>query len=388
MLRLSRLGLLMLLVVTLSFGVILGTVTTSSSLLRVQGQDFVDQQSQILQALYKQVNPSVVSIDVRIPADAENLDLLPVDPNDEGAPLVRAAGSGFVYDDTGHIITNAHVVANATVINVQFADGSVVSAEVVGADEDSDLAVLKVDTSLVDWPQALTLANSDAIEVGQRAIAIGNPFNNPGSMTQGIISALGRSLVGRQLGDSRFTIPLVIQTDAAINPGNSGGPLLNVNGEVVGITTAIWSRVRQSSGVGYAVPSNIIHKVADQIIETGKMEHSYMGIQGRSLTVEINQELGLDPKFKGVLIQQVDPGTPADKAGLRSGTKDVTIDEIPVVLGGDIITGIDDVTVRSFDDLLAYLFVKTDPGQTVTLQIYRDGETVSVDVQLGIRPRN
>ncbi|MFN8421344.1 MAG: trypsin-like peptidase domain-containing protein [Anaerolineae bacterium] len=301
---------------------------------------------------------------------------------------MRAAGSGFVYDDTGHIITNAHVVANATVINVQFADGSVVSAEVVGADEDSDLAVLKVDTSLVDWPQALTLANSDAIEVGQRAIAIGNPFNNPGSMTQGIISALGRSLVGRQLGDSRFTIPLVIQTDAAINPGNSGGPLLNVNGEVVGITTAIWSRVRQSSGVGYAVPSNIIHKVADQIIETGKMEHSYMGIQGRSLTVEINQELGLDPKFKGVLIQQVDPGTPADKAGLRSGTKDVTIDEIPVVLGGDIITGIDDVTVRSFDDLLAYLFVKTDPGQTVTLQIYRDGETVSVDVQLGIRPRN
>jgi 2-alkenal reductase len=385
MVRISRIGLALVLVLTLTFGAVAGTVI-NSSLLRVQGQDSADQQSVLLQNLYKQVNPSVVSIDVRLPADAENLELLPTNPEDENEPLVRAAGSGFVYDTAGHIVTNAHVVENARRITVNFADGTSIVAEVVGSDPDSDLAVIKIDTSKVTLPRALVLADSDLLEVGQRAIAIGNPFNNPGTMTQGIVSALGRSLFGRQIGPSQFRIPQVIQTDAAINPGNSGGPLLNASGEVIGVNTAIWSQVRQSSGVGYAVPSNIIRNVADSIIATGKAEHSYLGISGSSLTVAINEQMGLDSKMKGVLVQQVSPRTPASEAGLKSGNKEVTIDDIDYTIGGDIIVGIDDLVVNGFDDLLGYLFVKTKPGQTVTLKVYRNGETIDIPVKLTARP--
>jgi S1-C subfamily serine protease len=385
MVRISRLGLALILVATLSFGAVAGTVI-NSSLLRLQAQDSADQQSVLLQNLYKQVNPSVVSIDVRIPAGAANLELLPTEPDDQNAPLVRAAGSGFVYDDKGHIVTNAHVVESAEKITVNFADGTSIAAKTIGADPDADLAVIEIDASKVDLPRSLVLADSDTLEVGQRAIAIGNPFNNPGTMTQGIVSALGRSLFGRQIGTSQFRIPQVIQTDAAINPGNSGGPLLNANGEVIGINTAIWSQVRQSSGVGYAVPSNIIRNVADEIIATGKAEHSYLGISGSSLTVEINEEMGLDTKFKGVLIQQVSPRTPASEAGLKAGTKTITIDEIDVTVGGDIIVGIDNIEITKFDDLLGYLFVKTKPGQTVTLKVLRGGETIEVPVTLTSRP--
>lgn len=388
MLRLSRLGFTVILVFTLAFGVVIGSVANSTSL-RVQGQPSVDQQSIILQKLYKQVNPSVVSFDVRLPADADNLDLLPTEP-DENAPdqNVRASGSGFIYDDKGHIITNAHVVENARSIRVNFADGTSVSAEVVGSDVDSDLAVVKIDTSKVTLPPALVLGDSDALEVGQRAIAIGNPFNNPGTMTEGIVSALGRSLFGRRVGESQFRIPQVIQTDAAINPGNSGGPLLNVDGEVIGVNTAIWSRVRQSSGVGYAVPANIIRKVAASIIAMGKAEHSYLGIRGRSLTVEINEKLGIDAKTKGVLVERVDGRTPASSAGMRAGNKRVIVDEVEVTVGGDIIIGVDEVAINSFDDLLGYLFVKTSPGQDVTMVVLRNGERLEIKVTLGVRPNN
>ena len=385
MVRISRLGLALILVATLSFGAVAGTVI-NSSLLRPQAQDSADQQSVLLQNLYKQVNPSVVSIDVRIPAGSDNLDLLPTEPDDQNAPLVRAAGSGFVYDDQGHIVTNAHVVESAQKITVNFADGTSIEGKTVGADPDADLAIVQIDASKITLPRPLVLADSDTLEVGQRAIAIGNPFNNPGTMTQGIVSALGRSLFGRQIGTSQFRIPQVIQTDAAINPGNSGGPLLNSSGEVIGINTAIWSQVRQSSGVGYAVPSNIIRYVADEIIASGKAEHSYLGISGSSLTVETNEAMGLDTKMKGVLIQQVSPRPPASEAGLKAGTKKITIDEIDVTVGGDIIVGIDDLVITKFDDLLGYLFVKTKPGQTVTLKVLRGGETIEVPVTLTSRP--
>jgi 2-alkenal reductase len=385
MMRISRAAFTVILTAAVMIGAALGSAASLSTL-RVSGQEFVDDQSTLLERLYQDVNPSVVALDVRVPADSASLELLPTDPNDEGQPNVRASGSGFVYDTQGHIVTNAHVVEDAKSISVLFSDGTVIPAERVGFDSDSDLAVIKVDASKLTLPRPLTLADSEQVVVGQRAVAFGNPFDLPGTMTEGIVSATDRSLLGRLVGESSYRIPQVIQTDAAINPGNSGGPLVNFKGEVIGVNTAIWSRVRQSSGVGFAVPSNLIRIVADQIIASGKAVHSYLGITGRSLTVLINEALGLDPQFKGVLVQGVVDGGPADKAGLKAGSREATIDEIPVVLGGDIILAVDDVQVRYFDDLLAYLFTKTRPQQEVALKIYRGGDTITVKVTLGTRP--
>jgi 2-alkenal reductase len=374
-----------LIIATLSVGMVLGSVITFAPQ-PVQGQVQLDEQSSIIRRVYDAINPSVVSLVLRIPADSTLNDLVPfVDPPGDAPrqPGYRyAAGSGFVYNDQGHIVTNAHVVDQADRITVVFADGLTLEATLVASAPDSDLAVIQVDRSLMpDIARPLMLADSDQVRVGERAIAIGNPFGLNGTATQGIISAVGRSLP-----QDTFRIPGVLQTDAAINPGNSGGPLLNASGEVIGIVTAIRSRVSQSSGVSFAIPSNIIRRVADDIIANGRAQHAFLGILGHTITTSVNRELGLDLNFRGVLVVDVSAGGPAAVAGIRGATQERVVGDETFQLGGDIITAIDGRPIRVFEDLLGYLMTQRRPGDTVTLSILRDGQALEVSVTLTARP--
>ncbi|MCC7208724.1 MAG: trypsin-like peptidase domain-containing protein [Anaerolineae bacterium] len=380
--RLSRLVLPAVVAVALTTGVLLGSAFNVSTLQAQGPTAVVDDQSAILESVYSLANPSVVSIVVRVPASAAINDMMPfVDPRNNQTPDFQyGQGSGFLYDTNGHILTNAHVVESADRIDVTFSNGLTLEAEVVGIASDSDLAVLKVDPALVP-AGPLTLADSDVVQVGQRAIAIGNPFGLSNTMTEGIISAVDRSLP-----QSTFRIPKILQTDAAINPGNSGGPLLNVDGQVIGVNTAIRSGVQQSSGVGFAIPSNIVRLIADELIATGKVTHSYLGITGQTLTTRLNRALELPLDFRGVLVAEVPAGGPAARAGLRGSANETTINDEVYQIGGDIITAVDDQPVRVFEDLLAYLFTKTNPGDTVTLTLLRDGQEMKVDVTLSERP--
>ncbi|MEP7286610.1 MAG: trypsin-like peptidase domain-containing protein [Chloroflexota bacterium] len=395
--RFNRLGLFVMMAAVLCFGILFGSVVNIAPT-QVHGQDSVDEQTVLLQRLYQDTNPAVVNIRVNVPASADSSGLLPIDPSAPPAtpdstpggatpPSSIAEGSGFVIDTAGFIVTNAHVVQDATKIEVTLSEDTTLIAQIVGIDLDSDLAVIKIDPKTVKLT-ALTLADSDKLNVGERAIAIGNPFGQKGTMTHGIVSGLERSLQGQRPSGSSgsYLIPQVIQTDAAINPGNSGGPLLNNKGEVIGVNTAIESRFGQSSGVGFAVPSNIVKKIANKLIKDGKVDHSYLGIAGGTLTLDLNQLAGLDDNFHGVLVQSVSAGSPAAKAGIKASTVRKQLEGANVLVGGDIIVGVDDVKVNRFEDLLGYLFVNTEPGQKVTVKIYRDGQTVDVSVELGSRP--
>jgi 2-alkenal reductase len=332
-----------------------------------------DSEELLLVNLYERVNPAVVNIDV-----AANIF---GDLSDFGA------GSGFVIDKEGHIVTNNHVVEGADDLRVTFSDGTVALAEVVARDEDSDLAVIQVD---VDPERLIPLefGDSSELKVGQRVIAIGNPWDLGGTMTVGIVSALGRSLPGRITADlGRYSIPDLIQTDAAINPGNSGGPLLDSGGRVIGVNTAIRSETRSNSGVGFAVPVDIVKRVVPALISEGRYRYPYLGITANpEVTVaELADELDL-PVQRGVLIVQVTPQQPADEAGLRGGDDTISFYGQDVVVGGDIIIAIDDYQLRDFDDLIAYLVRETQVGQRVSLTILRNGEILQVPLTLGERP--
>ncbi|MCD6552543.1 MAG: trypsin-like peptidase domain-containing protein [Anaerolineae bacterium] len=323
-----------------------------------------DAEELLLINVYKRVSPSVVNISVI----AQN-------------PLDSSLASGFVYDTEGHIVTNHHVVQNAKRIWVTFFDGTRVEAQVVGSDADSDLAVIKVDRP----PELLNpveLGDSATVEVGQRAIAIGNPFGQEWTMTTGIVSAIGR-VFPQQSG---FSIAEIIQTDAAVNPGNSGGPLLDSHGRVIGVNTFINSPVPGSVGVGFAVPINLVKEVVPQLIATGHYAHAWLGISGRTIIQELVDALHL-PVTQGVLVEVVDPNGPSAKAGLRGGTHEVEVENFltPVKAGGDIITAIDGVPVHSMDDIITYL-QHTVVGQTVDLTVVRDGEEMHISVVLGKRP--
>ena len=330
-----------------------------------------DQQARLLSAIYQKVNPSVVNITVR-----QELSSLP--GGEEGT---EGQGSGFVWDKQGHIVTNYHVVAGADEIDVTFANDVVVAAQIVGVDPDSDLAVVKVDMDPSELVPA-ELGDSDTVQVGARAIAIGNPFGYEGTLTMGIVSAVGRSIPAV----TGFQIPEAIQTDAAINPGNSGGPLLDAAGRVIGINAQIRSTVRANSGVGFAIPINLARRVVPALIETGRYEHAWLGISGTVIYPSMARDLGL-PAERGVLIAEVLRGGPAARAGLRPGQRETTYKGRPLVLGGDIIVQIDDHVVNNFDDLLIYLTRKTSPGQQVTLTIWRGDELLRVAVTLQARPR-
>ena len=344
-----------------------------------------------LVSLYERVNPAVVNIQVTI---GESTTSLPnnINPEDlpEGHPFSGpqyGQGSGFVYNKDGYIITNNHVVADADAITVVFSNGTEVDATLVGTDPDSDLAVIKVDVP-ADQLTTVSIGDSESLKVGQFVIAIGNPFGLDGSMTSGIVSGLGRTLPAeaRTVSGTQFRIPDIIQTDAAINPGNSGGPLLNLDGEVIGVNTAIATNVGTFSGVGYAVPAETVNQVVPQLIENGQIEHPWIGISGREMNRALAEAMNLDANQHGVLVVEVVPNGPSDKAGVRGSNSEVTIDGFQVMVGGDIIVGIDDQLVNEFDNLLSYIVQKTAVGDTINLTVLRNGEQIQVPVTLEARP--
>ncbi len=353
-------------------------------------------EQQTLIDLYKQVNPSVVSI--RVNSSASSTTSLPENhPDVPGSPLdpqnmipSTIQGSGFIYDAAGHIVTNNHVVADAGDITVVFWDGSEAAATLVGTDPDSDLAVIQLTDADASMIKPVPLGDSDALEVGQFVIAIGNPYGLANSMTTGIVSGLGRMLpTGTTFANGAgFSIPAIIQTDAAINPGNSGGPLLNLAGEVIGINTAIESSSRSFAGIGYAVPSKAISQVIPELIANGRVEHPWLGIRGGTVDSDIIEAMNLSSGQRGVLIAEAIADGPAAKAGLKGGDETVQINGLNLTIGGDIITAIDGQPVLEFDDVLTYIVQDTTVGQTVTMTILRDGQEQNVDVTLEARPAN
>jgi len=316
----------------------------------------------ILTRLYNQTRRSVVLISVSTPTGGGTC-------------------SGFIYDKEGRIITNNHVVDGAETIEVTFIDGTIVEAELVGTDPYSDMAVIQIDVP-EDILFPLVLGDSSELLVGETAVAIGNPFGLANTMTAGIISALGR----QSSVQGNYVVVDVIQTDAAINPGNSGGPLLNAEGEVIGMNTWILSQTGQFSGIGFAIPSNTIKREIDSLIDTGSYEHPWIGIQGRDLTPAIAREMGLDLNTGGTLVVDAVDGGPAEEAGIQGAESTVIIDGQQVGIGGDVIIGADGRTMKTFYDLIFYVSREKHPGDNLSLTIIRDGDTMEIDLTLGVRP--
>ena len=349
----------------------------------------IDYESAVLANVYRQVNPSVVNVTVLGSSSSLHAlfgqPLTPDAPEDDGL-YSFSSGSGFVWDTNGHIVTNNHVVDNADEIQVTFADGTVAVAEVVGTDVDSDLAVLRIDPTGYDIVPIRRGQMSDVF-VGMRVAAIGNPFGLEGTLTSGIVSALGRSIPAR----TSFSIPGTIQTDTAINPGNSGGPLLNEQGELIGVNAQISSEDRANSGVGFAIPISIVERVIPDLITQGYHAHAYIGISADTYSPICAETLGLPVSARGALVQSVLPRTPASRGGLRAGSERVETpypNICPGMRGGDLITAIDDRPVVTFDDVLVYLQNETSPDDTIQLTVLRDGETETLQLTLARRPNN
>ena len=290
----------------------------------------------------------------------------------------RGQGSGFIIDSRGYILTNNHVVANARKITVTMADGEKIEASLIGRDPEFDLAVIKIPGTKVN--AVAHLGDSDIVKPGQKAIAIGNPFGLSHTLTTGIISAVHRSIRtedGNQIED-------LIQTDAAINPGNSGGPLLNSNGEVIGINSAIFSLSGGYQGIGFAIPINLAKQVATQLITSGRVAHPWLGITGISVTPTLAEGLGLGAR-EGILVVEVMRGGPGQQGGLRGGNRQVIISGVRLLLGGDIITAIDDKKITDMRQMVR-LLDRRQVGETVVLRIVRDGHEKKLAVTLTEKP--
>jgi serine protease Do len=339
----------------------------------------------VLEQIYAQVNPSVVNIGiVEMPTPATTIPGLPFSPPDQ--QFSQALGSGFVWDNQGNIVTNNHVVTNASSITVTFYDGTTVPGKVVGTDSDSDLAVINVQMpSLPISP--IQMADSSQLKVGQLAIAIGNPFGLQGTMTTGIISGLGRILPTNQdaVGAS-YSIPDIIQTDAAINPGNSGGVLLDDTGKVIGVTSSIATTSGASAGVGFAIPAAIVQQVVPSLIKTGHYDHPYLGLSLITLDPDLATAMNLQASQRGALVETVVAGGPGDKAGLKASQKSVTINGQQINVGGDVIIAFNGQVVNSSDDLITFLARSGIIGQSITLTVLRGGQQTQVQVTLGTRP--
>lgn len=328
--------------------------------------------------IYERVNPSVVNIEIVLEGSFTD--------------SFSGSGSGFVYDSSGHIVTNAHVVQDAQEIVVTFSNGYTAAATVVGLDSFSDLAVLKVD---VDPGQLVpvVMGNSREVHVGQYVVVIGNPFGLNSSMTIGNISATGRALPSDQLltnnGDV-FNNPAILQVDATINPGNSGGPVLDINGEVIGVAEAIRTETGFFQGVGFAIPSNTVNRIVPELIATGRVAYPYLGIsspatEGGISVAALAEQFNL-PVTAGVLVATVIENSPAADAGLVGGDREELVRGRRILLGGDIIIAVDDFYVTDLDELLAYLIETASPGQTIILTLVRDNQTLEVPVVVGERP--
>ncbi len=326
-------------------------------------------QEEIVIDIYRRVSPGVVYIEVANGADVED----------------GGSGSGMVYDRAGHVITNEHVVRGASSIRVYFSDDTIAEAAVLGADPDADLAVLQVEVPQ-EILHPLELGTSADLQVGQLAIAIGNPYGYERTMTVGHISALGRVLQQQ----SQFSLAEVIQTDAAINPGNSGGPLLDSSGRVIGVNAYYRpsSPIGGSVGIGFAVPVDEVKLVVPALIAEGRYRHPWLGIRGYTLRPELVEALDL-PVQRGALVVEVIAGAPAEDAGLQGGSREVVVPGYPepILAGGDVIIAIDETPVAGMDDIITYL-QRTEVDQRLTLTILRDGEQQSVEVRLGERPES
>jgi S1-C subfamily serine protease len=333
--------------------------------------------------IFKQVENSVVQITSK--ASNNNPDII-INGNPSESQSTRL-GSGFVYDNEGHIVTNSHVVDEVKTVDVTFVDGNTYTANVIGTDQSSDISVLQIkDSSFlsssgeISTAVPLVIGNSSNLQVGQQIIAIGNPFGLSDTMTTGIISQVGRLLPNPDTG---FSIPDGIQTDAAINPGNSGGPLLNMQGQVIGINTAISSSTGVFSGIGFAIPSNTITRIVPVLIQKGSYAHPWLGISGGSITPDLAQSAGLPRNFKGVVVGSVQPGSPADKASLRGVSQDIMNLNTHI---GDIITAIDGHPVKRIDDIINHIEAHKSVGDSVKVTVNRNGKTMDLNVILQTRP--
>ena len=347
----------------------------------MDAESIVAAHEQVFIGVYTDVVPSIVQIRTSRKIDSQ-LDvpfMLEADPEDL---FQRSGGSGFVWDESGHIVTNHHVVADADRVIVMFSDGSEDEAQILGSDPDSDLAVLKIDNSNTDlYP--VTLGSSSEVNVGQIAIAIGSPFGQDFSITSGIVSAVGRTI---RSGNSQFSIPKVLQTDAPINPGNSGGPLLDRKGRVVGVNTQIISNTGASSGIGFAVPIDAAKRVIPELIQTGSYKYSWLGISGTSLSPDILELIALPEGTTGALIVEVMPDGPAEQGGLIPGDSITTVEGMDYRLGGDIIVSVDGTNIKDMDHLISYLIENTKASDVINVAVLRDGVEQILQIELGERP--
>lgn len=325
-----------------------------------------------LNTIYSTSLPSIVHIKVRqtVPGFFQNQER-------------TGQGSGFIWDTEGNIVTNYHVVASASIVDVEFADGSQYSASVIGLDPNSDLAIIKVNPNgKILTP--LNLGDSTNVKVGNHTIVIGSPFGQEFSMSSGIVSAIKRTVPSQ---NAMFSIPNVIQTDAAINPGNSGGPLMDIEGNVIGINSQIISRSGGNQGIGFAIPINSVKKIIPTLIKGEKFEYPYIGITGMDLNTNLKKALEIDSEIKGVMIVDVVKGSPADLGGLLGYTGTVSDNDNSYPSGGDILTAINTIPIKSMSDLLTLLFSDYSPGDSVIFTILRDSISFDLDITLISRPQ-
>ena len=357
----------------LPIAIALASFTIPTSVVAPQSSSLYPQ-SPYLNTIFKQVENSVVQVTSKISVNNT------INSQTQNA---TALGSGFVYDKQGHIITNDHVVGGSKIVDITFVDGNRYTAKVVGTDSYSDLAVVQITDNATKRLKPLLIGNSSKLEVGDPVIAIGNPFGLSDTVTTGIVSQIGRLLPSSELG---FSIPDTIQTDAPINPGNSGGPLLNMQGQVIGINTAGISDSAQGgfSGVGLAISSTTIMRIVPALIEKGYYAHPYIGLISATLTSDLVETINgsLPPNFKGVYVDSVKKNSPADKAGIHGST----IDQYSMKHGGDIITAIDGHVVNRSEDLISYIDDHKSAGGSVTLTVYRNGHALNLNTTLVARP--